>query len=143
MDYKIKELENKVKQLRMNPTQGLAQEIESLLRDINAKKELPEQDKPDLMYVINELGHNYSNSVFGGSNVSYFVEKIAGRLLADYGSPSGNGDNGGDRPHTSLSGTANAGSTAAQGQQQLRRDVNFVNSAARILRKFGINPWRR
>ena len=122
MDSIINELETKVRMFKSNPSQQLVHEIESLLRDLKSRAEIPDHFKVRIAAVINQLGNAYNTNTY--SQIPQLTLSVITKIKGNV------------KPK------ATAGEIAVQGQQEMRRNSNDPLSAYKIMRKFGKNLWR-
>lgn len=120
MDYTIDDLKQKVKQLKSEPSQQLLREIEGLLRDIRSSESIPYYLHGSLVDALVQLRDACPTG--GNGNIPFLVSDIIDKLI------------GRDTKAT-------AGSTAAEGQNIVRRDSNDPLSASKILSKLNFRLW--
>lgn len=120
MQYLINDLKSKVNCLKTDSSPKLIEEIASILRSIRNRGAIPEYMKGELAGILVELDRVYPRS--GSDSVPHLVISIIDQLR-------------GPKPQ------ATAGSTAAEGQTQERKDVNDPLSAFRILGKLNFRLW--
>lgn len=122
MEYKIQYLASKIRQLKSSPSTELIHEIEALLREIKCGGQIPLQQRRSLTNALKMLSDTYDSK--SCSDVPHLVLSIVKML-----------DNG-QTP-------ADAGVTAAKGQDSMRRNIQSNQSTFRLLNKFGINLWHK
>lgn len=134
MDSYIDDLKAKVKKLNTNPSSQLVAEIESLLRNVRCRDEIPQNLKGKLTLVINCLGETYKPEM--GGDIPNLVLSVINKIV----------DSGNEKTVSRLVGadkTIDVGETAAEGQAKMNHDIRDKSSAFNILKNFGINPWNR
>ena len=122
MDSIINELETKVRMFKSNPSQQLVHEIESLLRDLKSRAEIPDHFKVRIAAVINQLGNAYNTNTY--SQIPQLTLSVITKIKGNV------------KPK------ATAGEIAVQGQQEMRKSNHDPLSACKIMRKFGIYLWQ-
>ena len=131
MDSYIEDLRVKVNRLKSSPSSQLLKEIESLLRDIKRRDEIPQDLKRKLAPIINQLGAYYRYEM--GSDIPYLVISVIDKITSTQG-PKTN-DN---KPIFGRITNVNAGQTAVCGQAKMISDIKNKLSAFFLLRNFGI-----
>ena len=131
MDSYIEDLKTKVNKLKSNPSSQLIKEIESLLRDIRRREDIPQDLKRKLAPVINQLGAAYKYEM--GSEIPYLVISVIDKITSSQGSKTSS-----NQPLFGRITNVNAGQTAACGLNKMRSDIKNKLSAFNILGNFGI-----
>lgn len=133
MDSYIEDLKLKVNRLMSSPSSQLIKEIESLLRDIKRRDEIPQDLKRKLAPIINQLGASYRYEM--GSDIPYLVISVIDKITSTQGSKtSGSQSLSANGQRTAV----NAGQTAVCGQAKMKSDIKNKLSAFNILGNFGI-----
>lgn len=131
MDSYIEDLKSKVNKLKSNPSSQLIKEIESLLRDIRRREDIPQDLKMKLAKVINQLGAAYKYEM--GSEIPYLVISVIDKITSSQGSKTSS-----NQPLFGRLTNVNAGQNAACGLAKMKSDIRNKLSAFNILGNFGI-----